>query len=128
MLYTGKIVAVHGVYGELTIAYENLKSEAIPTLEVLMVELNEKSYIPFFVEKIRNSIEGECIVKFEEIANREEAKKLISKKVYLYKHEGIEKKKEAGWNDLIGYTIIDQEGKTIGTVDDIRGDGLQVFI
>ncbi len=68
------------------------------------------------------------ILSFEEINSREEAKKYLNKKVYVFDEKIIQTHSEEEWAFLIGYTIQDSNKKNIGVISDIITNGMQVLI
>lgn len=113
----GKIVGVHGVKGELIISH-SLKNTALLThCDALLIEVWSESIIPFFIKNIEINL-NDLYVQFEEINNREDAKKYLQKQVYIYSKENIALEYFNDWNYLKGYKIFSNENY-IGLVNKI---------
>jgi 16S rRNA processing protein RimM len=124
----GKIVSVHGVDGDLVIAHYISNQHAIKNLQVLMLEVWEGSFIPFFIEKIKGISNDDFILKFEEISSREAAKAFLNKRVYVFDGKSIETSSEEEWGYLAGYERTDQHGHSIGKIAKILSHGMQMLI
>lgn len=118
MIRIGKIVASHGLNGAVILAHILNKKNWLRQEDVLFLELNKGSFIPFFVEQVKGNQAEECIVKFEDVANMEQAKKLIGKQVYteVAVIENQAKDTPLLW---IGFTVIDREKGEIGKIEEV---------
>ncbi|MBK7040061.1 MAG: 16S rRNA processing protein RimM [Bacteroidetes bacterium] len=124
----GKIVSVHGVDGDVVISHLITNINKVNDLPVLMIEVWKESYIPFFINQVKSVSHDDMILSFEEINSREEAKKYLNKKVYVFDEKIIQTHSEEEWAFLIGYTIQDSNKKNIGVISDIITNGMQVLI
>lgn len=124
----GKIVSVHGVEGDMVISHIISAQRSAQSLTVLMIEVWERSYIPFFIEYIKGVSNDDMVLKFEEINSREEAKKFLNKKVYVFDEKSLQTNSEEEWGYLTGYSIIDQHGNKVGQAEKIISHGIQMFI
>ncbi len=124
----GKIVSIYGVNGHVCIKHKIIHEKGIKIGDAFLVELWEKSYIPFFIESI-SSTKNEFIIKFEEIHSREEAKKLLQKNVYSI-DENIEILDDNdSWLFLIGFQLKNNNTKQdIGKILNVAQLGMQVFV
>lgn len=111
----GKLVAVHGLKGELLLKHELGKKTSLKGLKALFIEERKDSFIPWFIESTRIKTDPEVYIKLEGVNTREAALKLVQKKVWLpeedYKKYAA-KRSPAG---LLGYNIIDGE-IPVGTI------------
>lgn len=111
----GKLVAVHGLKGELLLKHELGKKTSLKGLKALFIEERKDSFIPWFIESTRIKTDPEVYIKLEGVNTREAALKLVQKKVWLpeedYKKYAA-KRSPAG---LLGYNIIDGE-VPVGTI------------
>ena len=124
----GKIVAVHGVEGQLVISHRVSNYQQIKRESVLLLEIWPESFIPFFIEKIGSVTNDSMAVKFEEINSREEARKFVGKKVFIKDGHILQTINADEWGFLTGYAVIDQQGTKVGNVEDILSYGLQMLI
>lgn len=103
----GKLVAVHGLTGEILLKHELGKKTSLKGLQAVFVEDKKNSFIPYFIESTKIKSDSEIYIKLEGINNREAAIKLNQKEVWL---QEIEFKKFAAKSapaSLLGYTVIE---------------------
>ncbi len=102
----GKLVAVHGLKGELLLKHELGKKTSLKDLKAIFIEEKKGSFLPYFIESTKIKTEDEVYIKLENIDSREAAIKLSAKKVWLPEADF---KKFAAKNapaSMVGYTII----------------------
>ncbi|MEZ5047688.1 MAG: hypothetical protein R2831_11940 [Chitinophagaceae bacterium] len=119
MQQIGKIASLHGIKGELILRVHEVESINLESLDVLMIEMVQDSLIPFFIEHIRATHEQEYICQFEEVASREEAKKLLNKNIYLFSEKSTKQNKTNKFVDFIHYTLYDDKKTEIGKIENI---------
>ncbi|MBK7692005.1 MAG: 16S rRNA processing protein RimM [Bacteroidetes bacterium] len=124
----GKIVSAHGVDGDLIISHNIVNLQSIAKLTNLLIEVWNQSYIPYFIEEIQGITKSNLCVKFEEVNSREEGKKFLNKKVYVFDEHAVQTEGKDEWAYLIGYQIISEQNTPIGTISDIYINGPQVLI
>lgn len=67
---------------------------------------------------------GYCLVKIEGVNDREAAQALTNKEIGLYASQLPQLEEgEYYWNELIGLTVINQAGATLGTIVDLMETG-----
>jgi len=124
MIRIGKIAAAHGLQGSLILTHIVGKSDWLKKDDVLFLELNKGSYIPFFVLSVRSTADDEYIIGFEDVDRPEAARKLVGKQVYV--QEDILKGHAADSPLLwIGFNIVDRERGGIGVIEDVLETGHQ---
>jgi 16S rRNA processing protein RimM len=102
----GKIVAVHGLKGEMLLKHELGKKTSLKGLQAIFIEENKNSFLPLFIEAVKIKSEKEIYLKLEGINTRETAIKLTRKEIWL---QEVDFKKFAAKTapvSLLGYTII----------------------
>ena len=102
----GKLVAVHGLKGELLLKHELGKKTSLKGLQAIFIEEKKGSFLPYFVESTKIKAEEEIYIKLENIDSREAALKLSAKQVWLPEADF---KKFAAKNapaSMLGYSII----------------------
>ena len=118
MIRCGKIVATHGLGGDIIFTHITGKKSWLKPGDPLFVALRKDSFIPFFISKIKSATEKEIILHFEETESVEAARKLVGKEVYVE-----EKVLEEGVDDSpllwIGFEIIDDKAGSLGPIEDI---------
>jgi len=118
MIRIGKIVATHGLAGDVILTHILNKKNWLKKDDALFLELHKGSFIPFFVTNVRATQEEECILRFEDITSVEAAKKLVGRSVYS--EAAISQQRDADTPLLwVGYTIVDRKLGAIGVIDDV---------
>ncbi len=94
-------------YAELDTAYYLLKIDGLP--------------VPFFVEEFTFSTSLSARVKFADVEDEKSASRYVNLDVYLPRDllMSEEKPGEDDWNYFVGYTIVDQHGVTLGTIEEV---------
>lgn len=105
----GKLVAVHGLKGELILKHELGKKTSLKGLAALFIEEKKTSFIPWFIESAKIKSEEEVYLKFESVNTREAAIKLAQKEVWLPESDFKKFAAKTSPASLLGYTIIDNE-------------------
>ena len=75
----GKLVAVHGLKGELLLKHELGKKTSLKGLQAIFIEEKKNSFIPYFIEATKIKSEDEVYIKLEGVNTREVAIKLTQK-------------------------------------------------
>ncbi|HRG84039.1 MAG TPA: ribosome maturation factor RimM [Chitinophagaceae bacterium] len=114
-LSIGKIVAVHGLKGELLLKHELGKKTSLKGLQAVFIEDKKDSFIPWFIESTTIKSEEEIYLKLEGVNNREAAAKLTQKKIWLPEADFKKFASKSSPAGLLGYTIIDQ-GQSLGQI------------
>jgi 16S rRNA processing protein RimM len=111
----GKLVAVHGLKGELLLKHELGKKTSLKGLQAVFIEDKKDSFIPWFVEFTKIKSEEEIYIKFESIDSRETAIKLTQKQLWVPEADFKKYAAKSAPASLLGYTII-HEGKPLGKI------------
>lgn len=118
MIRIGKIVATHGLGGDVIITHLAGKKAWLKAGDSIFVALRKDSYIPFFVSSVKSVLPDELIIRFEDTDTVEAAKKLISKELFV--EEDILAKSGADSPLLwIGFQMIDATAGEIGLIKDV---------
>jgi len=124
MIRIGKIVATHGLKGSVILTHIVGKSDWLKLDDVLFLELNKGSYIPFFVKSVRVANEEEYIINLEDIEQVEDARKLIGKSAYV-KEDILANHVNDTPLLWLGFNIVDKEKGRIGVIEDVIQTGHQ---
>jgi 16S rRNA processing protein RimM len=122
----GKLIAVHGLKGELVLRHVLGKKTSLKGLQAIFIEENKNSFLPWFIQSTRIKNEEEVYLKLESIDTRESAVKLSQKNVWL--PEGDFKKmvaKSAPIN-FLGYEVMNEK-KSLGKVLEVIEQPHQVL-
>jgi 16S rRNA processing protein RimM len=104
----GKLVAVHGLKGELVLKHELGKKTSLKGLAAFFIEDKKNSFLPYFLEEGRIKSDDEVYIKIEGISTREIAMKFTQKEIWLPEADFKKYAAKAAPANLLGYTIIDQ--------------------
>ena len=63
----GKLVAVHGLKGELIFKHELGKKTSLKNLKAIFIEDRKDSFIPWFIENAKARSSNEVLLKLETI-------------------------------------------------------------
>lgn len=102
----GKLVAVHGLAGELLLKHELGKKTSLKGLQAIFVEEKKNSFLPYFIEATKIKSEEEIYIKLEGVNTREAAMKLAQKQTWLPESDFKKFAAKSAPASLLGYTII----------------------
>ena len=102
----GKLVAVHGLKGELILKHDLGKKTSLKDLKAIFLEERKDSFIPWFIETAKAKSENEILLKLETVNTREAAAKLSQKEVWLPEAEFKRLSAKSAPANLLGFTII----------------------
>ena len=111
----GKIVAVHGLKGELVLKHTLGKKSSLKGLQALFVEDRKDSFLPWFIQETKIKNEEETILKLDTINTREDAKKLTQKEIWLPEPDFKKFAAKSAPAGLLGYTIINYK-ESVGDI------------
>ena len=111
----GKIVAAHGLNGEIILKHVLGKKSSLKGLQVVFMEDKKKSFLPWFIQSARIKNEEEIYLKLEGVDVREAALKLIKKDMWVPEVEFKKFVANSSPINLLGFHIIDN-GKDLGPI------------
>ncbi len=118
----GKIVAAHGLKGELVLQHELGKKTDLKKLPALFLELKKDSFVPYFIRKAKGTTEKESLLLLEEIDTREKAQQLVGKLCWLPEEQFKQYADKQAPASLLGYQIVEEEEgskKKLGTIEEV---------
>ena len=123
--YLGKIVRKYSFKGELLIKLDTDQPELYEHLDAVFIFVGN-SLIPFFIESSQLHKSDLLRVKFEEVANEEDADALMKSDVYLPlellpKLEG----NKFYFHEVIGFTMVDINYGNVGIIKGINDNTAQ---
>ncbi|MBL7710804.1 MAG: 16S rRNA processing protein RimM [Chitinophagaceae bacterium] len=122
----GKLVAVHGLQGELVLKHELGKKTSLKGLQALFIEDKKNSFLPWFIESTKIKSEEEIYIKLEGADTREAAMKLTPKECWLPEPDFKKFAAKSAPVSLLGYTIIN-DGKSLGEILEVIEQPHQVL-
>lgn len=112
----GKLVAAHGLKGEIVLQHELGKKTDLKKLEALFVEIKKDSFVPYFINKAKGTSEKESLLLLEEIDTREKAQKLVGKTCWLPEEQFKQYADRQAPATLLGYQIAEENKEPLGLV------------
>lgn len=79
----GRLVAVHGLQGELVLQHRLGKKTALRGLKMLFLEEKKDEMLPWFIQGTRVKSSEEIFVKLEGLDTKEAARRVVQKEVWL---------------------------------------------
>jgi 16S rRNA processing protein RimM len=111
----GKLVAVHGLKGELLLKHTLGKKTSLKGLQAIFIEEKKNSFLPWFIESVKIKSDEEIFLKLEGINTRETAIKLVQKEIWISGPDFKKFSAKTSPGNLLGYTILNEE-KPLGKV------------
>ena len=102
----GKLVAVHGLKGELIFKHELGKKSSLKDVKAIFIEDKKDSFFPWFIETAKARSADEVLLKLETIDTREAAAKISQKEIWLIEEDFKKLSAKSAPANLLGYTII----------------------
>lgn len=101
----GKIVAAHGIAGELILKHALGERTSLKGLETIFVEERKGELLPYFILGARAKNEQEIYLQLDGLTNREMAQKLVSKECWLPEEDFHRYASPASSISYLGYHI-----------------------
>lgn len=114
----GKIVATQGIQGACILKHGLGGRTDFNGVPALMIEMQKGSFIPYFISSAKAKSNSETQIVFEGLENREEAKSLLQKNVWVSEADFNKLVKPDAIIALMGYTVVEQ-GKPLGIISEI---------
>lgn len=111
----GKLIAVHGLKGELLLKHSFGKKTSLKGLQALFIEEKKDSFIPWFMQSARIKNDEETYIKLEGVDTREAAVKLTQKEIWLPEADFKKFAAKSAPATLLGYAIINEK-ENIGQI------------
>lgn len=122
----GKIVATHGLTGEVVLQHALGKKTDLKGLQTIFIEERKDSFLPYFIENTSTKNAEEVYVKLEGFNTKESARRITQKEVWLLKADFDKYAGKSSPISLLGYMMIN-EGQEIGEVIEVIEQPLQVL-
>lgn len=119
-LRLGKLVAAHGLKGELVLKHELGKKSTLKDLKTVFIEEKKNNFLPWFISSTRIKNEHETYIKFEGVDVREAAVKLTQKNIWVTEEEFKRLSAKSSPVNLLGYTVINEKnslGKILEVIE-----------
>ena len=102
----GKLVAVHGLKGELLLKHTLGKKTSLKGLQAIFIEEKKNAFLPWFIETAKIKNEEEIYLNLEGVNTREASMKLVQKEIWISEPDFKKFAAKTTPSTLLGYTII----------------------
>ena len=126
-IHIGKLVAPHGVAGNVILEHALGKPVHFKGVEVLFVEKQAGSFIPYFIESAIAKTDTITHLQMEGVKTREAANFLTGKKVWLPQTDFQKLVEKNSPLALLGYMVQDA-GKNIGIIQEVIEQPHQLMV
>ena len=126
-IHIGKIVATHGVNGELILKHALNKTLSFKETGALFIEHPRNNYLPYFVQSGKGRSTEESLILLEGIQNKEDAHKLLQKSVWLLQEDFNKLADKSAIIGLIGYLLIN-DGEVLAPIEEIIEQPHQILV
>ena len=118
MIRIGKIVAAHGLQGDVIMTHNTGNGKWLKKGGVLHIAIRKGSAIPHFIIEVKRADAKEAVIHFEDTDKVEVAKALIGKEVFAEQKDValVAQDSPLAW---IGFDMIDTEKGKVGTISDV---------
>jgi 16S rRNA processing protein RimM len=114
----GKLAASFGLKGEVVLQHSLGKKTSLKGLEAIFIEEKKDSFIPYFITNAKIKSHTEVFLQLEGIDNKEIARKLTPKEVWLTEDDFTKFAAKSSPISLLNFTLI-SEGKEIGEIIEV---------
>ncbi len=114
----GRISATHGLDGRLNLTH-NLPAAAFRKLKHIFIEIRNKSYIPYFIEQMKEVDAESALVYLDDTKTVEDAKKLAGKGIFIETDLLQQISPKSLPANLDGFMVHDRNIGVIGAVENI---------
>ena len=115
LLPVAKVIKSFGIKGEMLIRYSPRFKGEIDEKRPVFINYDGLP-VPFFIESISSKGSDQALVKLEGISNESQISEITGEFIYIDSSQIQEDDQEQGPAQFIGYNIIDEAGKLIGTI------------
>lgn len=114
----GKLVASHGLKGEMVLEHSLGKKTSLKGLETIFVEENKDAFLPYFITSTKIKNDTDTFLSFEGIDSKEATRILLKREVWLDEKDFKKFAAGAAPISLLGFMIVDS-GKEVGEVVEV---------
>lgn len=126
-VHIGKIVAPHGVAGQIILEHALGKPIHFKGIDAVFVEKNEGSFIPYFIQSATAKTDTITHLQIEGIQSREATSVLMSKKVWLPQDAFQKLVDKSSPLALLGYQV-QQDGQDLGIIQEVIEQPHQLMV
>ena len=121
----GRLGKTHGVKGEVSFQFTDDIFDSVDA-DYLVLDI-DGILVPFFMEEYRFRNDSVCLVKFCDIDTQQRAQELTGCDVYFPRALAEEADETPSLSSLVGFEIVDSDGKAIGTITAIDDSTINIL-
>lgn len=114
----GKFAASHGLTGHLVLVHSLGSKTALKDLEALFIQESKDSFMPYFIQETSVKNDAEVYVKLEGIDNKELARKLTPKEVWMAAADFQRFAAKSSPISMLGYDLMNG-GENLGEIIEV---------
>jgi 16S rRNA processing protein RimM len=123
----GQFTKPHGIKGEISLLTDYVISD-ISGVSYIICDM-DGILVPFFVNSHRQKSSASVLFSFKNIDSEEKVKILSGKTAYIRSDLlPPEDEEDISWNNLTGYSVIDEKSGSIGQVADIDDSTMNILL
>src|SRR6476661_7162054 len=120
----GLVTKPYGFDGSILCSLEKVRATSMRKLKFIFILLDGLP-VPFLIESI-DADDTSAVIKLEDVNSEQQAKKISQKEIYI--ESSAPKQKEVNsWDELIGYTMVDEKNNFSVAIDLIEEYPAQVI-
>lgn len=127
IIQVGRTQKPYGIRGEIIILFSRQEyAEVDSEYYFLMID---GIPVPFFIDEFTFTTDVSARVKFDDVNDEKDASKYVNLNVFLPRVILSDMNYEEGgyWHMFVGYDVVDEQGKLLGTISDIDDSTLNVL-
>lgn len=127
IIQVGRTQKPYGIRGEIVILFSRQEyAEADTEYYFLMID---GIPVPFFIDEFTFTTDVSGRVKFEDVNDEKDASSYVNLDVFLPRDvlSDLNHEEGGGWHLFVGYDVLDQQGKLLGTISDVDDSTLNVL-
>lgn len=111
----GVLTKTHGISGELSLSFTDDVFDRVDA-DYLICNM-DGILVPFFMEEYRFRSDTTALVKFEDIDNEEQARRLVGAEVFFPKALAAQAEDQTySWSYFIGFRVVEESHGDLGTI------------
>ena len=114
----GKLAASHGLKGDLVLQHNLGKKTSLKGLETIFIEEGKDNFMPYFISSTSIKNDGEVFIKLEGIDNKEVARKLTPKEIWLAEDDFKKFAAKSSPIAMLGFNMIN-DGQDLGEIQEV---------
>src|ERR1700759_283350 len=122
----GRLVAVHGLQGELVLLHRLGKKTALRGLKMIFLEDKKDEMLPWFIQDTRVKGPEEIFVKLEGLDTKEAARRVVQKEVWIRDADFEQFAGKGAPISMVGFKLIDA-GHDLGEILEVIEQPHQVL-